>query len=279
MEPPGDPTPSARPFRVAIAPGVSVSKWSRVWAERRPEVPLEVLPLEDGHVAALHDGTADVAFVRLPVETDGLHVIPLWTEVAVVVVPKDHPVALYDEVEVADLVDEDLVQDPDDVPAWRDAAAASRSTPLRPPPSAATTADAVELVAAGLGVLVVPMSVARLHHRRDLVHRPVVDVPHTRIGLAWPADRTTELVEDFVGIVRGRTARSSRGAAASDAAAPGADAPGGIDARRPTGGAARAGGSRSGAPTAASSSKGGARGRRGRPAGPARGSGRRGRGR
>ncbi|MBX9244835.1 LysR family substrate-binding domain-containing protein, partial [Actinotalea ferrariae] len=220
--PPADAAPP-RSFRVAIAPGVSVSKWARVWAERRPDVALEVVPLDDGHVAALHADAVDVAFVRLPVETEGLHVIPLWSEVAVVVVPKDHPVALYDEVEVAELVDEDLVQDPDEVPAWRDAAAAARTAPLRPPPEAATTADAVELVAAGLGVLVVPMSVARLHHRRDVVHRPVVDVPHTRIALAWPAERTTDLVEDWVGIVRGRTARSSRG---GGDARPDDDAPG-----------------------------------------------------
>lgn len=219
----GAPSSGATAFRVAIAPGVNVGSWSRVWAERQ-DVPLEVLPLDDGHVEALRAGAADVAFVRLPVDTAGLHVIPLWTEVAVVVVPRDHPVALFDEVSVADLVEEDLLQDPDDVPQWRDAVTSARTAPLRPPPAAATTADAVELVAAGLGVLVVPMSVARLHHRKDLTHRPVVDVDHTRIALVWPADRTTPLVDEWVGVVRGRTARSSRGAGATPTAEPAAGA-------------------------------------------------------
>ncbi|WP_188037695.1 LysR substrate-binding domain-containing protein, partial [Actinotalea sp. JY-7885] len=213
------PEPST-PFRVAVAPGVTVSKWGRVWAERRPDVPLEVVPLEAAppdvldaaaQVAPLHDGAVDAAFVRLPVPRDGLEVIPLWSEVAVVVVPRDHPVALFEEVAVADLVDEDLLQDPASVPGWLDAAG-GRAPTGRPAPPWTGTADAVELVAAGVGVLVVPMSVARLHHRRDVTHRPVVDLEHTRVGLAWLTERTTPLVEEFIGIVRGRTARSSRGA-------------------------------------------------------------------
>ncbi|WP_307845017.1 LysR family substrate-binding domain-containing protein [Actinotalea solisilvae] len=240
-----EPVPGRSSFRVAIAPGVNVGSWSRVWAERQ-DVPLEVVPRDGGHVEALRAGTADVAFVRLPVDTEGLHVIPLWTEVAVVVVPRDHPVALFDEVTVADLVDEDLVQDPDDVPQWRDAAAAARTAPLRPPPPAATAADAVELVAAGLGVLVVPMSVARLHHRKDVTHRPVVDVDHTQIALVWPADRTTSLVEEWVGVVRGRTAHSSRGGVGGAATPDESARDAGRTPRGPAAGGAAQG--RSGAP-------------------------------
>lgn len=81
----------------------------------------------------------------------------------------------------------------------------------------ATTADAVELVAAGVGLLVVPQSLARLHHRKDLTYRPVSDAPESRIGLSWPEDETTDLVEDFIGIVRGRTVNSSRGRAPAPA--------------------------------------------------------------
>src|SRR5699024_43752 len=75
----------------------------------------------------------------------------------------------------------------------------------------ATTADAVQLVAAGTGLLVLPLSLARLHHRRDLVHRPLAGAPGAPVLLAWPTDHTTEAIEDFAGIVRGRTASSTRG--------------------------------------------------------------------
>lgn len=210
-------SPEAPAFRVGVAPGLSLSKWGDVWAERRRDTPL-VPEVVDGPAAvtALHEQRLDAALVRLPVDREGLSAIPLYREVAVVVVPKDHPVSLFEEVAVADLVDEDLLQDPDTVPEWRDAAARLRATPLRPPPEAATTADAMALVAAGLGVLVVPQSVARLHHRRDLTYRPVTDVAETQVALVWPEDRTTDEVEELIGIVRGRTARSSRSPVASE---------------------------------------------------------------
>lgn len=209
--------PDVPAFRVGVAPGLSLSKWGQVWAERRRDTPL-VPEVIDGPAAvtALHEQRLDAALVRLPVDREGLSAIPLYREVAVVVVPKDHPVSLFEEVTVADLVDEDLLQDPDAVPEWRDAAARLRATPLRPPPEAATTADAMALVAAGLGVLVVPQSVARLHHRRDLTYRPVTDVAETQVALVWPEDRTTDEVEELIGIVRGRTARSSRSPVAAE---------------------------------------------------------------
>jgi DNA-binding transcriptional LysR family regulator len=71
--------------------------------------------------------------------------------------------------------------------------------------------DAVEVVASGTGVLIVPMSVARLHHRRDVTFRPVTDLPMTTVGLAWLVENDDPRVQDFIGIVRGRTERSSRG--------------------------------------------------------------------
>ena len=57
-----------------------------------------------------------MCLVRLPVDRDGLHLIPLYDEQPVVVVAKEHPVAAYDEIDVADLADEHLLQDPDVVP-------------------------------------------------------------------------------------------------------------------------------------------------------------------
>ena len=50
-----------------------------------------------------------------------------------------------------------------------------------------------------MGLLVVPQSLARLHHRKDLTYRPVTDAPESRVALSWPEDATTDLVEDFIG--------------------------------------------------------------------------------
>ena len=66
-------------------------------------------------------------------------------------------------------------------------------------------------MAAGTGVAVVPMSVARLHHRKDLTYRTVTDLPPTQVGLAWLVDNEDPRIQTFIGIVRGRSERSSRG--------------------------------------------------------------------
>ena len=75
--------------------------------------------------------------------------------------------------------------------------------------------DAVELVAAGAGLLLVPQSVARQHNRKDVVAVPVADAPSTTIALVWLAQETTADIDEFVGIVRGRGIRSSRGTGAA----------------------------------------------------------------
>ncbi|MEU6847230.1 LysR family substrate-binding domain-containing protein [Streptomyces sp. NPDC046716] len=201
--------PPAPGFRLAYVPGATPAKWVRIWRERLPDVPLELVPVSASEVAdVLRGGAADAGLVRLPVDRTFFSAIPLYTETTVVVVPKDHAVAAVEEVTLADLADE-IVQHPlDDVLEW------AEHPPGQPAfERPATTADAVELVAAGVGLLVVPQSLARLHHRRDLTYRTVTDAPGSGVGLAWPEERTTEEVEDLIGIVRGRTVNSSRGRA------------------------------------------------------------------
>lgn len=193
-------------FRLAYVPGVTPTKWVRIWNERLPDVPLTLLQVSAAEAfGVLRDGGADAGFVRLPVDAADLSAIPLYTETTVVVVPKDHVVAAVDEVTTEDLADEVVLHPLDDTLDWE-----------RPPGEPAferpaTTADAIELVAAGIGLLVVPQSLARLHHRKDLTYRPLTDAPESRVALSWPQDATTDLVEDFIGIVRGRTVNSSRG--------------------------------------------------------------------
>nr|WP_083976315.1 LysR family substrate-binding domain-containing protein [Herbidospora sakaeratensis] len=200
---------TGRVFRLAYVPGVTPAKWVNVWTERMPDVPITLLAVPAAEaVGLLRDGAADAAFVRLPVDREGLSVIPLYVEITVVMVPKDHEATAADEVTVADLADDEVFHPLDDTIDW----AVRPGLPAFTRP--ATTADAVELVAAGSGLLVVPQSLARLHHRRDLTYRPMPDAPQSQIGLAWPTDATTDLVEDFIGVVRGRTVNSSRGRAA-----------------------------------------------------------------
>ncbi|MEW1911926.1 LysR substrate-binding domain-containing protein [Kitasatospora sp. NPDC085895] len=197
-------TPSS--FRLAYVPGVTPTKWIRVWGERLPDVPLALVAVPaEGGTEVLVSGGADAGLVRLPVDRTVLSAIPLYTETTVVVIPKDHWLAAAEEVAVADLAEEVVLHPLDDTIGWE-------SLPGLPAfERPATTADAIELVAAGIGVLAVPQSLARLHHRRDLTYRTLADVPQSQVVLSWREDRTTDLVEEFIGIVRGRTVNSSRG--------------------------------------------------------------------
>ena len=171
---------------LVFVPGVTPAKWVGVWKERMPRVPIEVRPCsEQEALESLLAGDATVALLREPFDRERLSAIPLYEERAVVVAPKDHPIAAFDELSRADLAHENVLEgDP---------------------------RDAVELVAANVGVAIMPQSVARLHSRKDVVARTLRDEPTTSIALAWLEDETTELVQEFIGIVRGRTANSSRG--------------------------------------------------------------------
>jgi DNA-binding transcriptional LysR family regulator len=190
-------------LRVAFVPGVTPDKWARSWRERPGRIRLELIPLEENEADhAVRTGAVDMALVRLPVDRTDLHQVRLYDELAVVVVARDHPVAAYDEIDLADLADEQFIGGPPD-----------ELTPgveqLDFPPMSAQ--EAVEAVAAGTGVAVLPMSVARLHHRKDVVHRPIRGLPPTPVALIWREERDDELTQAFVGVVRGRTPRSSRG--------------------------------------------------------------------
>lgn len=190
------------PLRLGYVTGATPDKWARAWRERRRE-PLELVALTEGdQETRLRAGEVDMALVRLPVDRTDLHCIPLYDELPVAVVGRDHFVAAAEgEVTLADLSDEQLV-----LPhrsGWRPGA-----DQLDWP--AMSELDAVETVAAGTGVVLLPMSVARLHHRKDVIHRVVTDLDPTTIGLAWLIERDGEDTQAFVGVVRGRTANSSR---------------------------------------------------------------------
>ncbi|MEV0741859.1 LysR substrate-binding domain-containing protein [Streptomyces sp. NPDC050549] len=193
-------------FRLAYVPGVTPAKWVRIWNERRPDVPLTLVPVPAAEASdVLRRGEADAGLVRLPVDRTVLSAIPLYTEATVVVAPKDHVVTAADEVALDELADEVVLHPLDDVLGWE----APPGEPAFERP--ASTEDAVEHVASGIGILYVPQSLARLHHRKDLTYRTVLDAPQSDVALSWPEEATTDLVEDFIGIVRGRTVNSTRG--------------------------------------------------------------------
>ncbi len=62
-------------------PGVTPTKWTTIWRRRFPAVRLEVVDVaEPDQRRVLDDAEVDMCFVRLPVDTEGLHLIRLYEE-------------------------------------------------------------------------------------------------------------------------------------------------------------------------------------------------------
>lgn len=191
---------------LGYVPGGTPARWTRIWAERHPDIPLNLRAISAAEAAdEVRSGSVDVALLRLPADTSALAVIPLYEETTVAVVPTDHLLSAADEITSADLDGEPILLPLDDVVAWVNAP----GIPIDHRPE--TTTAAMELVAAGSGSLIVPQSLARLYHRRDLTYRPIADAPTCPVALAFPEGPQSPLVEEFIGIVRGRKPGSSRG--------------------------------------------------------------------
>jgi DNA-binding transcriptional LysR family regulator len=175
---------------IGVVVGVTPDKWVRTWHDRLPDAPLRIEGISDDEVGRALGDRLDMALARLPVagvDAADLHVIPLWDETPVVVAAKDHPVKVFDTVTLADLADEELY------PGWDDAT--------------------LDIVAAGHGIARMPQAVLRATGRRDVVGRPITDAEPSRVGLVWRRTTDGPLIDEFIGIVRGRTANSSRGSA------------------------------------------------------------------
>ena len=182
----------ASPLRLAYIPGVTPGKWIGRWNERQDRELQAYQCPENSVVDELRAGRADVVFIRIPDEgytrPADLSVISLYEERPVVAAAKDSAVAAFDELDIADLAGENFLD-------------------LHEVGGAET---GMEVVASGAGLLILPMSVAKLYSRRDVTARPLTGVPGTRIAVAWLDGSADPGIEELVGIVRGRTANSSR---------------------------------------------------------------------
>ena len=186
-------------------------------AEATEHAPIERKDVPDNPFAHMSIVRPD----REPASTDGekYHSIRLYEELPVVILPVDHVLTVLDEVPVEELAEEFLLQPASDIPAYEEVSRAWRESAGRIVPEGLTDKETIELVAAGVGLYIVPMSIARFYHRKDLTYRPVAGLDLYPVHLVWPrapkgeprSEELEALLQDFIGIVRGRTATSERG--------------------------------------------------------------------
>lgn len=201
---------TARPFLLGAVPGATPGKWIGIWRERMPRVALELVPISvSDQRRRLVAGEVHAALVRQPIDKAGLHLIPLYDEEPVVAMSTDSHLTVADELSSGDLAGETVFTPSDDVLGVEVAGTTAATFG-----GSLDTAEAIATAASGAGIVIVPMSLARLHHRRDATFRPLSDGPVSSVGLAWPIDPPDGEIEahiqTFIGIVRGRSARSSR---------------------------------------------------------------------
>ena len=186
-------------FTIGFMPGITLTPVIRLLREHHPG--LDVRMLRTGcndQVEVLHDARADIGIVRLPIDTTGLEIKPLYTEPRLAVVASAHRLAGKESVHVADLAADHLLQDPDAVPEWRDIAVELRTGKRPPVPAINSVEEKLELVAGGQGIAVIPASTANFYTRPGVEAIPVEDLGPNHVAAAWPTGRTTALIEEFV---------------------------------------------------------------------------------
>jgi len=188
-------------FVVGFMPGLIVTAPIRALVSRHPELTVEVIRTTwTDQTDVIHDGRADVSFVRLPIDQQGLTIQQLHTEARVAALPADHRLAGKGTISIADLADEHLLQDPNAVPEWRDIATELRTRTRRPAPFFHSVEEKLEHVAAGHGVCVLPLSVAMFYSRVDITHVAITDIAPNQICLSWDSTRRSRVIHEFAAI-------------------------------------------------------------------------------
>jgi DNA-binding transcriptional LysR family regulator len=188
-------------FTVGFTLGVPLTGAVRELSRRHADVSVDVMRMDWDHREALiRHGAVDIGYLRLPADTRGLAVEPLFTEPRVVILPVGHRLAGRDAARFADLITEHMLLL--DVPEWQERFAQQDSPLRRPPLSWLKIEEMPEHVAAGRGLVVLPLSLASYFSRADVTHVPVSGAAPATVCLAWARDRQDPLRAEYVAIAR-----------------------------------------------------------------------------
>ena len=193
--------------------GMDLSAVTAEFARTHPEVEIQLQRLRWwNHAAALRDGRADVAFVRMPLPTEGLEITELYTEPICVALPAGHPLAAQPSVQLADLSEEPVLLYADADPEWNAAWTFDPRPDGSHPRSGPYVQDMEEIVAyarAGRGVAYLPVSATAEIAPRGVTFVRVDDVPPGRVVLAWDAERPPRHACELLSAARGAEAKGS----------------------------------------------------------------------
>jgi DNA-binding transcriptional LysR family regulator len=177
------------------------------WRAIAPAATLEFAEGPSGaHIAGVRERRLDVAFVRPPQTADDLVVDVVWREPMVAVVPAGSPLAQRTSLVLNELRGEPFVLFPrESAPDFHDDLVdACRKAGFAPTVAYECSAmpTVVGVVAAGLGVSLVPQSISRIE-LEGACYLPLDGIDlHARIAMVTAVDNSRPLVTAFTDSVR-----------------------------------------------------------------------------
>lgn len=183
----------------------------------RPQVTVDLSPLTSSEqVGALHAGSIDVGLIRTPMPGTGLSVRELLVEPFIALVPRGHALAARAEVGIEELVDEPLILFPyAAMPGFVGQVLRMYDAVGRAPivaQQAIHHETAIGLVAAGVGVTILPQSAGRIA-TSDVVPLPIRDSLTSALAIAQRPGEQPAAAQHFVRCLRevGSSARRPAG--------------------------------------------------------------------
>lgn len=216
---------AAETLFLSTIPGATPSKWIHRYKARgsrvqlvtqdeqsqtlflQPHDPPRYLP-QLGYLRWRADQTWQDLVAAADLDPQDIHLVRLYDEAAVILVSEDHLLAAWLEEDGdigADELADDTFWDP------RAYAAEPVTDPLDAPEEvAAGERMAIQLAATGAGYTLLPASVARMFGQKDVRVLPTRMHPGWEVGLAWLKAADSDLIQDFIGVTKGRRPKSSR---------------------------------------------------------------------
>lgn len=171
-----------------------------------PDVDLRIHEMSpDRQIAMLKAGRTDISFLRSPPQDADLASERAWRETVTLVLPKAHRLAGRAAIDLAALGGERFVflRRSDSLFAkylWDCCLEAGFAPTITH--EVVEAASLTSLVAAGLGIAIIPECVSRLAHA-EVVYRPLSGKPiHADVHALWSKDRAGPLITNFLRLVR-----------------------------------------------------------------------------
>ncbi|YCH09058.1 LysR family transcriptional regulator [Arthrobacter sp. alpha11c] len=196
---------------VSSASYTTIPEAIRAFRQQRPRVELILSPLTSGEqIEQLLDGDLDIGLIRDPGEVPGLTMELVGTEDLVAVLPEAHPLALQEEIRPADLEGEPMILFPYRLMPGFVTRVHRLFDGLDTSPQVVQQTIHQEtvlgLVAAGLGISILPESVRRFQ-MPGVVSRPIAGNPQTALYAARGRSHSPTVDHFLSGLLNSATLR------------------------------------------------------------------------